>query len=160
LRRLRDHLGPELGDELPFDLALRVAGADPRGNEDLHPARDRRARLVDRLMARRADDLAFELPERRMPLACGGHGREGERGQHDGEQLHPSSALWMAAASVSFVTAPGTCATTLPARSMKNDSGAPVTPHLESRLPFPSRPIGSVRPNRRTNLRASPATSR
>src|SRR4051812_11263784 len=61
LRRLGEHGRPELIDELCLDLRRAVAGCDPRANVGLHPRRDGRARLVERRLARGADDLGFEV---------------------------------------------------------------------------------------------------
>ena len=62
-------------------ISERVSpGGDPPRDERLHAARDRRARLVERRVAGRADDLSLELALRRVPLARE-RGRGGERQQ-------------------------------------------------------------------------------
>ena len=69
LGRLGEHGGAELVDELGLDLRGAVTGRDLRADERLHPRRDRRVRLVERRLARRADDLRLEigLPRRSPP---------------------------------------------------------------------------------------------
>src|SRR4051812_238780 len=117
---------PERRDQLVLDLRACVAGVDAPCDERLHAESDRRARLVERRVTSRADDLAFELALRRTPLA-----RRRRRGaQEQRSERYEESASWMHCCSVSFVTAPGTCATTRPLRSAQNVSGTPVSPYL------------------------------
>ena len=58
-------------------------------------------------------------------LASAGAAQQEQRGDR-----YEESASWMHCCSVSFVTAPGTCATTRPARSAQNVSGTPVSPYF------------------------------
>ena len=76
LRRLGEHGRAELVDELRLDLRRAVPGRDARANERLHACRDRRVRLVERRLARRADDLALEIG---LAGPVGGEGRRHER---------------------------------------------------------------------------------
>src|SRR4051812_36152734 len=122
----RDDGRPERADQLVLDLRARVAGSDAPRDERLHAERDRRTRLVERRVTRRADDLAFELALRRMLLAR--ERRPSAKQQR--RECYEDSASWMHCCSVSFVTAPGTCATTRPVRSAQNVSGTPVSPYL------------------------------
>ena len=68
--------GPVLGDEQVLDLVLRVACGDPLRDECLYLAGSRRARLIERRVADRAHDLAFEVGERRARLGLGRKCRE------------------------------------------------------------------------------------
>src|SRR4051794_4227041 len=77
-RRTRYDGRPERRNELVLDLRTRVTGGDAPTDERLHPKRDRRARLVQRRVASRADHLALELALRRMRLA-----RERRRGAEE-----------------------------------------------------------------------------
>ena len=81
-RRLREHLGPELGDERVLDLLLRVAGGDPHADERLHPLGDGSVRLVERRLADRAHELGLEI---------GGVRRRGGRGT-DGDERRAAAA--------------------------------------------------------------------
>src|SRR5262249_35211434 len=91
--RCGEHLRPELGDEVIVDLLLRPAGLELCADERLHLLGERRARLVERLVAGRADEpgldgglrrvLARVRPERdREPE------HEGQDREHGGERLH------------------------------------------------------------------------
>src|SRR5204862_7017202 len=113
---------------------------------------------VERRVTSRADHLALELAERRVPLTRRRCGHERKCEDEDGEPPH-ASALRIPSASVCRSTAPGSCATTLPAALTKNVSGAPVTPYTSDHLPLPSRTTGYVMWYVRTNFRASPEKS-
>src|SRR5439155_11926798 len=103
---------PELVDETLLDPAARVAGGDARHDELPDPVRDRRARLVEGRVAGRAHDLALELAQRRVALACRravGPQADGEheRDQRDGYRPHvAASASGMLRARSSAETAP------------------------------------------------------
>ena len=95
LRRLGEHGRAELVDELRLDLRRAVTGRDPRANERLHPGGDRRARLVEGRLARRADDLGLEVG---LARRVGGHGRAGERERYESGREEPDHCAWPSAA--------------------------------------------------------------
>ena len=108
-------------------ISERVSpGGDPPRDEGLHAQRDRRARLVERRVTGRADDLSLELALSRVSFAR----ERGRGGEQQRRESYEESASWMHCSSVSLVTAPGTCATTRPLRSAQNVSGTPVSPYL------------------------------
>src|SRR5476651_2029518 len=112
------------------------------GDERLHLLRDRGARLVERHMAARADELRLELALRRVLFArrCAACERE-RRQQRDrgGGAPHACSARWIpASSSARWVLATMCGGTTRPRLSMKNVSGVPVIPNLPPSVPTPS----------------------
>src|SRR4051794_25196578 len=89
------HLRPELGDEVVVDLLLRPAGGELDADEGLHLLCERRARLVEGLVAGRADEPRLDLRLRRVLAAVRAEGeREAEDERQDredgGERLHRS----------------------------------------------------------------------
>src|SRR5215208_5247297 len=158
LARHAEDARAELVDELLLDLRLRRALRDAAPDLGLHLACDWCVRLVERGVAGRADELALELALRRVPVARERRRRRGEQrdGSGDGDGPHDRRARRMPSSSCSRVAAASTCGgTTRPLRSTKNVSGSPVTPHLPSVDPGPSRTIVYATSWRSTNRDAA-----
>src|SRR5215210_2981995 len=85
-RRRREDGRPELVDELCLDLLLRRAGLDTPLDVRLDLPGDRGVGLVESGFARRTDQLALEVGERRARGR--GRSREGQREHGDGEGSH------------------------------------------------------------------------
>src|SRR5699024_143951 len=128
----------------------------------LLPERDQSVRLVERYVARRANELSFELRLRRVLLACQrrANHRERERKHERREHSHESVFLNASSSSSSSVISPTWCATIFPSPSTKNVSGRPVIPHGSHSFAGPSYAIRCVSPCSATNSFASPLKSR
>src|SRR5205807_2569978 len=116
--------GPELRDERVLDPALRPPEGNMAPDVGLHLLGDRRARLVERRMAGRTDELRLELALRRMSLVrkrrCGEHEGSGSQKQ----ELHVRSACRIPSSRPAAVAGPTMCGgTTRPRRSTKKVSG-------------------------------------
>ena len=90
-RGRREHAAAVVRDHLVEDLLLAPALGDPPADLRLHLLRDGRRRLVERLVADRADELRLELG---LARARGGERRrrERERQQGAGDDPHVASA--------------------------------------------------------------------
>ena len=134
--------GPELGDELPLDLALRVAGGDPRRDELPDPVRDRRGRLIERRLAGRAHHLALEL---RRGVGCRSLASAGaQRAEREQQRRGAASRLRARAGSRRSACrradlAADPLADERARRGRRSTvSGKPVTPYFGSTSPGPS----------------------
>src|SRR4029078_7190286 len=101
--------GPAVRVQPAEDRLLRPPLRDPPPDQRLHLLRDRRGRLVERLVADRADEL--RLDRSRARTAPPPRPRDDPEGQGgDRERPHPVSARRMWAASSASVIGPTTCA--------------------------------------------------
>ena len=150
--------GPEVRDHLVEDLLLRPALGDPPADLGLHLLRDGRVRLVERLVARRADEerLDVALARTRFCAASAGaakreHERRGDDAR-DGEQPHALRARLMPAASDLSVTGP---------EHVRRDQPAPAVDEerLRRALADAVRPDGARRSGRRRRDRSRRSAS-
>ena len=156
-RRPRDHLGPERALELALDLALVSPGGMRAAMNAFMRARDRRARLVERRVARRTDHLALELAERRMALA-----REPPGASASSEQQRRAASRGERLLDALRRASPSSRRRHVrddPARAVDEERlghAGDARTSCTSMSPLPSRPLGYVSPYLRTKLARVP----
>ena len=126
-RRHGEHGGAELVDELRLDLALRVAGGDPRADERLHPQRDR-ARRRCRASSRRpgqtsSDSSSAAVGCSRSPPPAPTSASATQRDARGALTRAPSARSIPSSTSCASSTGPAIRWRTLPLASMKYVSG-------------------------------------